>query len=69
MTTETPTAAEPGQDLTVEQKISQLRELFADAPVESAEALIELRRFVIDFVETHEPDTPQIWQWERKIEF
>jgi len=32
MTTETPTATEPGQDLTVEQKISQLRELFADAP-------------------------------------
>jgi hypothetical protein len=32
MTTETPTATEPGQDLSVEQKISQLRELFADAP-------------------------------------
>ncbi len=23
---------------------------------------IELCRFVIDFVETHEPGTPQIWQ-------
>jgi hypothetical protein len=32
MTTETPTATEPGQDLTVEEKINQLRELFADAP-------------------------------------
>jgi hypothetical protein len=32
MTTETPTATEPGQDLSVEEKISQLRELFADAP-------------------------------------
>ena len=34
----------------------------------SNEALIELRRFVIDFVETHEPGTPQIWQRERNIE-
>ncbi len=34
----------------------------------SNEALIELRRFVIGFVEEHEPDTPQIWQWERNIE-
>jgi hypothetical protein len=34
----------------------------------SNDALIELRQFVIDFVETHEPDTPQIWQWERNIE-
>ena len=32
MTTETATATEPGQDLTVEQKINQLRELFAGAP-------------------------------------
>ena len=32
MTTEASTATQPGQDLTVEQKISQLRELFADAP-------------------------------------
>ena len=32
MTTETTTATQPGQDTTVEQKISQLRELFADAP-------------------------------------
>ena len=35
---------------------------------ESNDALIELRRFVIDFVETREPSTPQIWQWERNIE-
>jgi hypothetical protein len=35
---------------------------------ESNEALIELRRFVIDFVEAREPGTPQIWQWERNIE-
>ncbi|MFY9933315.1 MAG: lipoxygenase family protein [Streptosporangiaceae bacterium] len=34
----------------------------------SNDALIELRQFVIDFVETHEPGTPQIWQWERNIE-
>jgi hypothetical protein len=32
MTTETPTATPPGQGLTVEEKIQQLRELFADAP-------------------------------------
>ena len=32
MATETPTATEPGQDMTVEEKINQLRELFADAP-------------------------------------
>src|SRR5690348_3284688 len=32
MTTETTTATQPGQDTTVEQRISQLRELFADAP-------------------------------------
>ena len=32
MTTETQTASQPGQDLTVEEKITQLRELFADAP-------------------------------------
>jgi hypothetical protein len=42
-------------------------DLFFDDDV-SNEALIELRRFVIDFVETHEPGTPQIWQWERNIE-
>jgi hypothetical protein len=35
---------------------------------ESNEALIELRRFVINFVETREPGSPQIWQWERNIE-
>ena len=32
MTTKTPTATEPGQGLTVEEKINQLRKLFADAP-------------------------------------
>jgi hypothetical protein len=31
MTTETTTATQPGPDTTVEQKISQLRELFNDA--------------------------------------
>jgi hypothetical protein len=32
MTTDTPRATEPGQDLAVEEKIEQLRKLFADAP-------------------------------------
>jgi hypothetical protein len=32
MTTEAPAATKPGQDLTAEEKINQLRELFADAP-------------------------------------
>ena len=32
MTTETPTATESGQEITVEEKISPLRELFVDAP-------------------------------------
>ena len=39
MTTETPTATEPDQDTTVEQKIKQLRELFADAPEVGRKAL------------------------------
>ena len=43
------------------------RELFFDDAV-SNEALIELRRFIVDFIERFEPDTPQIWQWERNIE-
>ena len=43
------------------------RELFFDDAV-SNEALIELRRFIIDFIERVEPETPQIWQWERNIE-
>jgi hypothetical protein len=43
------------------------RELFFE-DTESNEALIELRRFIIGFVERFEPDTPQIWQWERNIE-
>jgi hypothetical protein len=34
----------------------------------SNEALIELRRFIVGFIEKFEPDTPQIWQWERNIE-
>ena len=42
-------------------------ELFFDDAV-SNKALIELRRFVIGFVERFEPDTPQIWQWARNIE-
>ena len=43
------------------------RELFFDDAV-SNEALIDLRRFIVDFIERFEPDTPQIWQWERNIE-
>jgi hypothetical protein len=35
------------------------RELFFDDAV-SNDALIELRRFIIDFIERVEPDTPQI---------
>jgi hypothetical protein len=31
-------------------------------------ALIELRRFITGFIERVEPDTPQVWQWERHIE-
>jgi hypothetical protein len=31
-------------------------------------ALIELRRFVIGFLERIDPDAPQVWQWERHIE-
>ena len=40
MTTETPTATEPGRGLTVEEKINQLRELFADAPEVGRAALV-----------------------------
>jgi hypothetical protein len=32
------------------------------------QALIDLRRFIVGFVEKIEPDMPQIWQWERHIE-
>jgi len=32
------------------------------------EALFELRRFIVGFIERFEPDTPQIWQWPRNIE-
>jgi hypothetical protein len=42
-------------------------ELFFEDAV-SNEALIELRRFIVDFIEHFEPDSPQIWQWERNIE-
>jgi Lipoxygenase len=34
----------------------------------SNDALIELRRFIADFVERTYPDAPQVWQWERHIE-
>ena len=43
------------------------RELFFDDAV-SNQALIELRRFIVGFIESFEPETPQIWQWERNIE-
>jgi len=39
MTTETTTATGAGQDLTAEEKINQLRELFADAPEVGKKAL------------------------------
>jgi hypothetical protein len=39
MTTEISTATEPGQELAVEEKINQLRELFADAPEVGKKAL------------------------------
>jgi hypothetical protein len=42
-------------------------ELFFDDEA-SNQALVELRRFVIGFIEKYEPDTPQIYQWERNIE-
>jgi hypothetical protein len=42
-------------------------DLFFEDEVMNA-ALVELRRFVIGFIAKAEPDTPQIWQWERNIE-
>ena len=45
---------------------AQAELFFDDAP--SNEALVELRRFIAGFIERVEPDTPQIWQWERNIE-
>ena len=42
-------------------------DLFFDDPV-SNQALIDLRRFIVGFIERIEPETPQIWQWERHIE-
>jgi hypothetical protein len=34
----------------------------------SNEALMEFRRFIVGLTERLQPDTPQIWQWERNIE-
>jgi Lipoxygenase len=42
-------------------------ELFFDDAL-SNQALIELRRFIAGFIESFEPETPQIWQWPRNIE-
>ena len=42
-------------------------ELFFDDEA-SNEALIELRRFIVGFIESFQPGTPQIWQWPRNIE-
>jgi Lipoxygenase len=42
-------------------------ELFFDDEA-SNQALIELRRFIVGFIESFEPETPQIWQWPRNIE-
>lgn len=42
-------------------------ELFFDDAA-SNQALVELRRFIVGFIERFEPDTPQIWQWPRNIE-
>jgi hypothetical protein len=42
-------------------------DLFFDDAVSNA-ALIELRKFIVGFIERVQPDTPQVWQWERHIE-
>jgi len=42
-------------------------ELYFDDPV-SNQALIDLRRFIVGFIEKIGPETPQIFQWERYIE-
>jgi len=42
-------------------------DLFFDDP-KSNQALIDLRRFIVGFIERIEPEMPQIWQWERHIE-
>ncbi len=42
-------------------------DLFFDDPT-SNQALIDLRRFIVGFIEKIEPETPQIFQWERHIE-
>ena len=42
-------------------------DLFFDDPM-SNQALIDLRRFIVGFIERLAPETPQIWQWERHIE-
>ena len=56
MATETLTATEPGQDPTVEEKINQLRELFADAPEVGRTALEKvLNRLTSDASKTPPP--------------
>ncbi len=42
-------------------------DLFFDDDVSNG-ALIELRRFIVGFVERIDPEAPQVWQWERHIE-
>ena len=42
-------------------------DLFFDDAV-SNQALIELRHFIVGFIEHFQPDTPQIWQWPRNVE-
>ena len=46
---------------------SEEADLFFDDDTSNG-ALIELRRFIAGFIERVEPDSPQIWQWERHIE-
>jgi len=41
--------------------------LFFDDAVSNG-APIELRNLIVGFIERVQPDTPQIWQWERHIE-
>src|SRR5262245_582080 len=42
-------------------------DLFFDDP-KSNQALIDLRHFIVGFIERIEPEMPQVWQWERNIE-
>ena len=56
MTTETAMATAPGQDTAVEEKIRQLRELFADAPEVGRTALEKvLSRLASDASKTPPP--------------